>query len=245
MTPISRILRASEWKYAFGEVLLLVVGISIALAIDEWRGNIENIRTEREYIDQLVDDLRLTEERMASVIEINASAESANSRLLTVFENGENIEPDTLRQLIGESWVYDNPVPVFATTDALVTTGDLRLIRDSTVRSRIARYLSNTRDYWLVPLYSIETEHRAQYARVAKLAAANGVLPTRPSVVGQKHHAPNVGAFLADADAYAEIQLLLRNKETFRRYRVDMADEAATLRQLIEEYVHSEWLLKQ
>ena len=48
MTPISRVVHATNWKYAFGELLLIIVGISLALAIDEWREDTEDWRTELE-----------------------------------------------------------------------------------------------------------------------------------------------------------------------------------------------------
>ena len=230
---------SSQYRRILAELFVIVAGILLALAIDEWREDIENKGVEREYILQLIIDLRSTEELIASVIELNASTDAAASRLLAIFESGKSIEPEEVRQLLGEVFDFDNPVPVLGTADALVATGDLRLIRDSKIRAEITRYLSHTRDYLLVPIYDLESEYRAHYARITIIAAANGVLPTSPNVEGQIHQVPNVGAFLADAEAYAEVLRFLSSREQFKYYRTSLASEAATTRELLEGYMHS------
>ncbi|MFT7128880.1 MAG: hypothetical protein ACI89U_000988 [Gammaproteobacteria bacterium] len=221
------------------ELVVIVASILFALAIDEWRANSENKEAELGYLQQLIIDVRSTEESITSVLESNASSDATALRLMAIFEAGRSVEPAEIRRLLREVYYYTNPTPVLGTADALVATGDLRLIRDSRIKAEITRYLSRTRDFWLVPIYDLESDYRAHYARLTKVAAAYGVSPTRPIVDGQVHQSPDVGAFLADTEAYAEVLRLLFNKGEFKGYRTGLAADAATIREILEEYVNS------
>jgi hypothetical protein len=57
MSRTGRILNSISWKHAIGEIILIVVGVSIALAADGWRQDRANRVTELEYIEGLIRDL--------------------------------------------------------------------------------------------------------------------------------------------------------------------------------------------
>jgi hypothetical protein len=229
---------SSRYRQIFAELIVIVAGVLVALAIDEWRENQGNKSVEREYVHQLVSDLRSTEKLVVSALEYNASADAAASRLLAVFETGEAVEPEEIRKLLEGLFNFDNPVPVLGTADALVATGDLRLIRDPEIRSEITRYLSYTRDYVVVPIYDLEQEYRTHYATFLKLAAAYGVAPTSSNVEGRLFNKPDPGAFLADTEAYAELSRIMFYRGFFQGYRGRLATGAAATRELLEQYLH-------
>jgi len=47
------------------EILVVIIGILIALGIDEWREDVEDAKVVREYIHQVIADLRATEQLVA------------------------------------------------------------------------------------------------------------------------------------------------------------------------------------
>lgn len=51
--PVSRIIRATNWKYAVGEVFLIVVGITLALMATSWYENWQERRYESLVLGQL------------------------------------------------------------------------------------------------------------------------------------------------------------------------------------------------
>jgi hypothetical protein len=51
--PVSRIIRATNWKYAVGEVFLIVVGITLALMATSWYENWQERRYESLVLEQL------------------------------------------------------------------------------------------------------------------------------------------------------------------------------------------------
>ena len=53
---VANALRETRWTQVFIELLLLVVGILIALAIDGWMQDRQDARKERLYLERLVRD---------------------------------------------------------------------------------------------------------------------------------------------------------------------------------------------
>ncbi len=55
----ARFFNATNWKYALGEVLLIVVGITIALAANSWYEDWQERRDERQVLQQLQQALEI------------------------------------------------------------------------------------------------------------------------------------------------------------------------------------------
>ena len=53
MSAFSRIFRATNWKYAVGEMTLVFVGITLALLANSWYEDSKNRKEEREILRQL------------------------------------------------------------------------------------------------------------------------------------------------------------------------------------------------
>ena len=56
---VARVFNATNWKYAVGEVLLIVVGITIALAANSWYEDWQERRDERQVLQQLQQALQI------------------------------------------------------------------------------------------------------------------------------------------------------------------------------------------
>lgn len=50
---LNRLVRSVSWKHAFGEVLLIVIGITIALAVNSWWEDQQDRRSEDLILRQL------------------------------------------------------------------------------------------------------------------------------------------------------------------------------------------------
>jgi hypothetical protein len=123
--------------YAVGEIILVIIGILIALAINEHSKNKKNLELRDLYIVQLNDEA------------------NRNIKELTVLKNvaTEMIkELDTLVQLLGNK-AYDNPklslksfvliasnkfYPIMITYENLKFSGDLKLFDDLSLRNSIS-----------------------------------------------------------------------------------------------------------
>ena len=63
---VSRVVSALNWKHAVGEVVLIVVGISIALGADSWRQQRQAYRDETETLQQILVALEADREALAT-----------------------------------------------------------------------------------------------------------------------------------------------------------------------------------
>lgn len=133
--------RRFDWRYALGEVSLIVMGVTIALAASSWYEERIDRQTEAEYVDRLrtalaMDTLRFAD--YATILEIKAStlksllAESATSLLA-----GGN---DRLMRDLDYSEYQALPEANSATFEELKSTGRLALIRDAGLHDALSQY---------------------------------------------------------------------------------------------------------
>ena len=104
------------------EVFVVIIGILIALGIDEWREDVEDAKIVREYIHQLIGDLRATEQLVADNAQFNDAGDTAAIQLLTLFGGEESVEPEEISELFRGASNFSNPVPVLGTVEAMVVT---------------------------------------------------------------------------------------------------------------------------
>lgn len=217
------------------EVLVIVAGVLIALAIDEWWTSVEESDLADIYLNQVIADLITTEERFAEIELRGTARNEAALSLLVIFE--ENKEPDLKRvqELLFSMRGFNNPVPVLGTIETLISTGDLRLIPDTHVRVKITEFLSYVRDYWLTPLYQNENNYRLLFTRIQILAAQYGISPRGANHPSRDPETVNVPGFLANDEAYAMLAEIVRMQTYFRGYRDSMIRETTELRHVLGE----------
>ena len=221
----------SRWFVA--EFVVIIVGVLVALAIDEWRDSLQAEEREQEYLQQLAADLQATQDMFTEAAEDNAQSESAARRLVEIFESDTDVEIDEVRRLLTEARYVNNPVPILGTAEALVSTGDLRLIRNPRIRSELTRYLSRSRDFWLFPLYQVEEQHRNVYTNIILLAQRYGVTPAHEQGPAAQVGKADLEGFLADSDAYVFVARYASLKSGVASMRDAMSEEAAELAALL------------
>jgi hypothetical protein len=151
-----------NWTYAIGEVVLIVVGVSIALAVNAWNERRIDRVTEREYLCRLhqgfsIDVGRL--ERFSMRLETNADTlrdllSETDDTLMRrgIAEFAEDLERSDTVSL---TWIERS------TFDDLQSTGNLRLLRNASLRAELSQYF---RLYEL--MYEILDEPVGPYKRI-------------------------------------------------------------------------------
>lgn len=150
MSPVGRVasaLRETRWTQVVIELLLLIAGILIALAIDGWMEDRQDARKERLYLERLVRDFDQNLEILAEFVAFE-ERQAADAVL-------------AYRPLCGRTEVADREAVVRAldhltmrrtirlaraTYSDMLATGNLRLVRDAALRDRIVKlYEANER----------------------------------------------------------------------------------------------------
>ncbi len=128
-------------KYAIGEIVLVVIGILIALQINNWN----NIRNEegriKEYANALILDL---EEDIAMVNVILRHAQKITNRIdsLSQYVQNKKIQDISNIDILTLTWVKSNRPYKWnrATLEELKNSGSLRYIKNGNIKKRIVKY---------------------------------------------------------------------------------------------------------
>ena len=218
----------------FAEFVTIVAGVLIALAIDEWRGEIKDANLELQYLGQIIVDLQATEKEIAEAADRDTAPEYAAQRLLAAFEDAKLVSRQEARQWLSEMRLFNTPIPVLGTVEALIFTGDLRLVRNASVRSDITQYLSSSQNR-IGRFFQYEELSRNLYTQILILAQTHGITPAHRS--GLSHEVSGTEAevefavFFANPEAYALVERFVANKSRMASHRDSMATEAAKLRE--------------
>jgi hypothetical protein len=130
--------------YAFGEIILVVVGILIALQIDEKVQNSRERDLERFYIDELRTALQQDTVALTRLIRTYNNGERSAAMALIVLEAKPTRIPDALEFVnnLQSSCNYNfNDLPSH-TWDELKMSGNLRLITKRDLVTRLSSYYS-------------------------------------------------------------------------------------------------------
>ncbi len=129
-------------RYAIGEIALVVIGILIALSINNWNEQRKDNLTEKELLRGLIMDFSETKSRLNETINLQNTAFSYGKRLLLLYETNRLLEKkDSIAAFVGFgalSWWRAEPVT--GTYDAMVSTGNIGLIRNKELRSFLAEF---------------------------------------------------------------------------------------------------------
>ena len=125
--------------YAAGEIALIVVGILIALQINDWSQDRTNRELERNFLNRFATDLGEDLKTFRTEVENELLGIEALKKAVQLLQQ-ENVEEDiyTFNELYDEAWVYFTPQR--STYEELESTGQLNLIRDDALRLAIQKH---------------------------------------------------------------------------------------------------------
>ena len=131
------------FKYAIGEIILVVIGILIALQINNWNQELQNNKKEQKYYQKFLHDVLLDEKIIEA--EVNATEtrlQAANNvaRLLLNDETDLSLISNQLQISIANSTMDFKPTT--NTYDDVKFSGNLNLIRDDTLKFKLDRFYS-------------------------------------------------------------------------------------------------------
>lgn len=217
------------WSGAVREFAIIVAGVLAALAAQAWwEGHQERAR-EESYIAQLLDDTRETETRLIDAVQEDSLSRSGARKVIDALTTSGAVPADSFSTWIGMAGRAADFKPVAGTYQALVQSGDLRLIRDESLRAQITAYAA-TLEY--------ERQRFAQL-RQSILDAIGGLareLPfmRRVFLEGPDASAMNIAQLRADDDAIAVIFVLHATTESRLANLIPLLNETTRMREALE-----------
>ncbi|MDT0605989.1 DUF6090 family protein [Croceitalea rosinachiae] len=143
--------------YAFGEIVLVVVGILIALQINNWNEQKKQEEKERAFLKEINLDFKSNKEQLDSIIDFNKINFHAGSRLSEIlkafdFENPKRTETnykiaDSIQYYNDLIWRNKSFNPKNGTVEALLNSSSFDLIINDTLRRNLISWKDVLNDY--------------------------------------------------------------------------------------------------
>lgn len=133
---------AKYFKYAIGEIILVVIGILIALQINNWNDNNKKNELEQEALYNLKVDFELNKKELENII---ASTESSINKSLEILKhtgknNSDNFLLDSLLLATVSGQIF-NAQNGFL--NDLINSGNLGLLKNVQLRSKLSSWAPN------------------------------------------------------------------------------------------------------
>jgi len=126
--------------YATGEILLVVIGILIALQVNNWNEERMLIKDEQRYLTDLISDLQ-QDSTALHVLSIEAKKISESKSIILDVMDNQKTEPDSLFTHFENQWVaYNIFNPVTTTIDEMKSGDGLGVIRDTKLRRHLVSH---------------------------------------------------------------------------------------------------------
>ena len=125
---------SSYLKYAIGEIVLVVIGILIALQINNWNENRKDRANESVYLKELLIDFEIN---LQKSIEVTSRIEEVIPSLSGLLEQSALENPTISLDSINNAFKFLNSMPAYSSTDRaynnLIGSGDFKLITNSNI----------------------------------------------------------------------------------------------------------------
>lgn len=136
--------------YAIGEILLVMIGILLALQVNNWNNNRIDASREQTILKNLREDFKNNIENIDSVFANSLQAYEASATLLEIIKDDKAIKPAQIEYLIDDIINKIQSLDIITgSIDDLFNTGSLHLINDPILRKQISNwsyYKTDTED---------------------------------------------------------------------------------------------------
>jgi len=140
--------------YAIGEIILVVIGILIALAVNTQNEQRKEIKQEQIILKQLNDDYKANLVQLENKIEMRNKIISQSLDILNIASNSSTISADSLTIRFATLFMD----PTFDPIDINVeSTGNIKLIRNDSLKRLLSHWTSDIKAY--VESEQIQHEH--------------------------------------------------------------------------------------
>jgi hypothetical protein len=242
---LSRAVSEQNWFAVVLEVLIVIVGVVIGFQVTGWGQARADEAQGLDYLGQLAADLCETERLILTTDSLTGPKDRDHVRLVHAFLLAERPPEDSVFAWLRSAGSLEEYSPVTGTAEALVATGDLRLIQSDSLRSAIVRYLAfvdvrdrrtqSVTDVWVDQIVALGSRYdwseiflRTTRRTVLDSLARVEAFPPVPEGRLARQFRFSADDLLSDQMAYANLEQMLNEKRNMadRRRQIREASEA-------------------
>ncbi|MEP0365767.1 MAG: DUF6090 family protein [Cyclobacteriaceae bacterium] len=160
-------------KYAIGEIILVVIGILIALQLNDWNDHRKQVELEKEYYCRLLDDVRLDKEQIQNLTQLAKERLVASNQSVRLLLNdgSKKNEIGTQISLSGKA-IYSDFEPNNSAYEDLKSGANLNIISDKSIIKALNHYFNRVEE--LKSIIMINGKHAVDIAFAHNDYFANG-----------------------------------------------------------------------
>ncbi|MFT5217432.1 MAG: hypothetical protein ACJA1H_001278 [Glaciecola sp.] len=147
-------------KYAIGEIILVIMGILIALTINNWNQDRLTENLEYQYYSRLLDDVREEKFILEATINYSKQVSLHAKKAIAVFENSSNGNTNPIENLIDmyQASQLADSYSASSTYKELISSGQINLIQNNSLKTALIRYYES--DWSENGVFVLENKYR-------------------------------------------------------------------------------------
>jgi hypothetical protein len=127
------------FKYAIGEIILVVIGILIALQINNWNEGRKERLQEQELLTQLQSEFKSNLEQLNQKIAMRETMISSSLKLLDYMDYPETRNNDSILKHAGQIVIAPTFDPII---NDIVSSGRIQLLQNGSLKEKLSRWTS-------------------------------------------------------------------------------------------------------
>jgi hypothetical protein len=125
--------------YAIGEIFLVVIGILIALQVNNWNENRKDRIREQEILIQLESEFQSNLDQLDEKIEIRNLLVQSSMKLIEIIDSQSPVSPDTVIYYTSKTMIAPTFDPI---TNDLISAGKLQLLTNTRLKNLLSLWTS-------------------------------------------------------------------------------------------------------
>lgn len=128
-----------NWKYAIGEILIVIIGISLAYLLNSWKENRSNENQKKQYIENLILDIKQEIKQLESN-EAQVQKKLTDIEVMLPSLGNQQKNRDSVVQTVFSLARMINFYPENTTYLTLINSGDMKLIDNFQLRRSLEQH---------------------------------------------------------------------------------------------------------
>jgi len=128
-------------RYAFGEIVLVMIGILLALQVNNWNEQRKMKSQENELLNGLAIEFTINFNRLKMVIQLHQKSNENANKIMTYFNqdisNIPEVKFDSLLYNIENTWTFN---PRKGLLNSVIASGQINLISNVELKNRLASF---------------------------------------------------------------------------------------------------------
>ena len=160
-------------KYAIGEIVLVVIGILIALQLNDWNDSRKQLKLENEYYCRLLEDVKLDKEQINNLLALAEDRlKASNQSVRLLLQNKVQKVEAGIQISLATKAIYSDFEPNNSAYVDLKSGANLNIISDKSIITALNRYFNKVEE--LKSIIMINGKHAVDIAFSHNDYFANG-----------------------------------------------------------------------